>query len=186
MNDGHDAVQLLTDGQPELLAFIRRRARGRLLRYETAEDLSQAVTARALSGLSGFSGTDPKHFWAWLFKITLNHLDDRRDYWFALKRSATPVLRMAADGSWSGDVDEPATSVSGPATRAERRDLLVQVAHGLARLTERDRRLLQLASGGATDAELGAEFNMDTNSAGRAKRRALERLRALWPRDEKH
>ncbi|MCP3914246.1 MAG: RNA polymerase sigma factor [bacterium] len=172
----------IAEAQPQLVRFVRRRAQGRLLRYETVEDLAQAITARALSGSAGFEGDDPVRFWAWLYKVALNHLDDRRAYWMALKRYAGSTARLALADSGDG-VGEPAGNESGPATRAERREMLVVVARALAGLAERDRQLLELASQGASDAEIGVELGMAGESAGRAKRRALERLRAQWRRN---
>lgn len=176
-----DETELRDLLQREAEALLRylERAAGGLLRYESAEDLAQGLSCELLARPSGFEARDASSDRAWLFTAARAHLVDRRRHWSALKRGSGLLLRGALSGTRAG-LDDPdlfAASQTGPSTFAWRREQLVLAAQALSLLLERDRRLVELASEGASNAQIAASFELSTEAAAKAKNRALERLR---------
>lgn len=173
-------ARLLSAHRDELQRFVEHRAGGALIRMESSEDLAQDVCTRALKHSGSFERRDDASFRAWLFEIARNHLQDRRDYWSALKRSGAEVLRLgvieSADSSML-NVQELAASVTGPSTFAARREQLAVAAKALALLLPRDRTLVEGIAHGLTAPEQAAALSLTTAAIESARKRALERFR---------
>jgi RNA polymerase sigma factor (sigma-70 family) len=173
---------LLPATHEDLLRYVRRNA-GRLLRRESAEDLVQAIHARALEHGTGCTFVAREPFLAWLYKVAASHLADRHSYWSALRRSPDRLLRLTRAGSDTADplaVPEPATHATGPGTRAGRDEDSRRAARALALLPPRDRLLVE---GLAADVPLDAQaerLGISYTAARQSRHRAVARFRTAY------
>jgi RNA polymerase sigma factor (sigma-70 family) len=180
---GERFAELLERNRLDVQRFVERRAGGALIRMESSEDLAQDICARALRHSESFELRDEPSFRAWLFEIARNHLEDRRDYWSALKRAGSDVLRLGAadvSGGWPAEVRDVAASVTGPSTFASRREQLAIAARALSLLLPRDRELVEAIAGGQTAAEQARQMGLSASAVESARKRALERLRKTF------
>lgn len=180
---GGEVERLLGDSRGDLLAFVRRRAGSSLLRVETADDLVQGVYAHVLE--RGLDATlfDDDQKRAWLLRVADNFVKDRRDYWAALKRSGSLVLRLSLTDSVSPDmrpVGDLAASVTGPSTFAIRREQVAVAAVALDMLMPRDRELILGLCNGVELAEQAASLGMTYDAAQRARTRAIDRFQRTF------
>lgn len=166
-----------------LRRFVERDAAA-LLRHETADDLVQAIYARALDQLPRFSYRGADAYFGWLAHVARQHFADRHDYWTAARRQAGRVLRVAAS---SGDIRDGATSAvqvpaggSGPATFAVRREQLEIAARAVQDLAPRDQAVVRALTRGASIEELARELGVSYDAAEKAKSRALERFKKAF------
>ena len=183
MIPSNEFARWLERHRDDVLRFVERRAGGALIRMESAEDLAQDVCARALRHADKFELRDEPSFRAWLFEIARNHLDDRRDYWSALKRVGSDVLRWSppeTTGIAPLEVRDLAASVTGPSSFAVRREQLAIAAKALALLLPRDRELVEGASRGLSAGEQAAIFGTSTAAVESARKRAFERVRKTF------
>ncbi len=90
-----DLDHLLINHQEALRLYVERHASSRLLRYETPEDLVQGIFYTALRAASQFVYRSEKEFFGWIYLIARRHIYDRSTHWYALKRNAGKVLRVA-------------------------------------------------------------------------------------------
>jgi RNA polymerase sigma factor (sigma-70 family) len=150
-----------------------------LLRYESAEDLAQGATLRALQASARYVHRSEEGFVGWLVEIARAHVADRWDWWRARKRHAGRALRLAlGSGTTSSDgAPEPASRRTGPTTFAGRRELLARAARALAAIGERDGELVRQQVEGVSVEETAARLGLSYAAAQRARLRALERLR---------
>lgn len=177
MSETNDVPGLLARHTPELEALVRREA-GSILAFEEVSDLVQGVRERALSRAASFEWRGPEAALGWLRTLARSYLQDRREHWTALKRKPAALLRLTqGEGDTRAGTPPPASTRTGPATFAERRDSLVQAVRALDLLLPRDRELVLLSLEGLEPAEIGARLGLSADSAGRARSRALERLR---------
>jgi len=167
--------ELLPAYRDDLLRFVQRHA-GRLLRYETAEDLLQGIHLRALErgGTFRYRGREP--FLQWLFTMARQYLADRHAHWSALRRRPARLVRLTEG---AGGVPGGGT---GPVTFADRRDQLARAVRTLALLSARDRSLVQWASDGVPLREQATRLGLGYAAAKSASRRALDRFRKLYAR----
>ncbi len=173
---------LLARRGDDVLRFARRRA-GRLLRYETEEDLAQGIRAQALERGRDFEFRTEKEFLSWLYSVARSYLADRHAYWTALKRRPARLLRLTWAGSDTSDaaaVPEPPGTRTGPSTFASRREQLALAVKALALLLPRDRDLVTWDAEGHSVAELAQRLAISHEAAERARRRALERFRKAY------
>lgn len=173
---------LLALHRDALIRFLTKEASG-LLRYESEEDLAQGVHLRALGVEEHFAYEGEGQFFSWLWKVARQHVADRYDYWTALKRSAGRLLRVtggAEESSMAGSGVEPPASMTGPATFADRRDLLRVAMRALDTLRPRDRRVIELSALGADLKELGLKLDLAYDAAQQARSRAFERFRQAF------
>jgi RNA polymerase sigma factor (sigma-70 family) len=178
---GEDVGSLLGRHRDAVRSLVGREAAG-LLRYETAEDLVQAVSLRALEGAAGFEYRGEAAFLAWLRTVARSCLSDRRQYWAARKRQCRRLLRYTAgvpDGLDSAP--EPASPGAGPSTVAHRRELVQKVMKTLDLMLPRDRDLLLMTAEGLSVAEQAERLGVSYDAAERARLRALERFRKVFP-----
>lgn len=186
MSEGTPALpSLLVETRDDLAAFVRRHAAG-LLRFETADDLVQAVHVRALESEAHFSWRGREPFFAWLYTVARRELSDRRAHWAALKRGSGDLLRLtegAAGTSGTADpraVAAPPAKGSGPSTFADRREQLVRVIRTLDALLPRDRDLVRWTAEGVDLAEQAERLGISYDAVERARARALDRFRKAF------
>jgi len=173
--------ELLPRHRDSLQAFLERHG-GRVLRFETAEDLVQAVHLRALEGAARFSFRGERAFLEWMYAVARSHLADRHAYWLALRRSPGALVRLTRGATTGGGAaaPEPPRDATGPATFAERRDELELAYAALAALLERDQRLVRWSCDGREIREIAKELGVSYDAAERARLRALERFRKAY------
>ncbi len=181
--EGRDHSSLLAQYRPQLLAFAQREAGIPLLRFESADDLVQGIHQEALGSADRFEWRSEKEFLGWVFTIARHCLSARRAHWFALKRNCGKLLRLTwghpgADAS-SYRLD-PADTATGPATFADRRELLVLATKAIAMLLPRDRDIVRWTTEGMGVQEQAARLGLSYDAASRAQSRALERLRKAY------
>lgn len=173
-------AELLVRYRLPLLRHVERTA-GRVLRYETAEDLVQGIHLLALKVAGKFEDRGPEAFLAWQRRVARGFLKDRRAYWSAGKRRPARLFRLTQGASSDpGAVPEPAGAGTGPSTFANRRELLSLALKALGMLLPRDRDLVTWSSEGVTDEEIGARLGLEPRAAARARQRAVERYRRTW------
>ncbi|MEM8712225.1 MAG: sigma factor, partial [Planctomycetota bacterium] len=128
-----------------LRARVRRSAPRALLAMESVEDLVQEVHTRVLDRPDAYVEHEGVPFEAWLGRVATRVVQDRRDYFRALKRDGAKVLRLAFSSSESAQelLKDVAASVTGPLTFAARREQLHLAARALDTLMERDRWLIE-------------------------------------------
>jgi DNA-directed RNA polymerase specialized sigma24 family protein len=179
MTDATPLRALLLTHEPELRAFLGRHARG-LLQYEALDDLVHGVQARALAEEARFEYLGTEQAIGWLRTLARRHVADRADHYRAGKRRAARVLRLTWSDSAFGSPDAtagPATPRPGPATIAERRELVVLALRAVAALPPRDRDLVRWSSEGIPLAEQATRLGLGYDATQRAAHRALARLR---------
>ncbi len=177
-----DLERVLTEQRGDLLRFLELNAAA-LLRFESPQDLYGGMVVDLLSRTPDFVSLAPAADRAWLREAARFHLANRRRYWSALKRDTGRLMRTGmAERSAQGSsvynlVDGVAASQTGPSTFADRREQMVLLTQALSVLPDRDRRLVELASGELSNEEIGYELGLTAQAAAKAKSRALERLR---------
>ena len=183
MSDGgRQALDLLEAHGGVLRALVRAEAKG-LLRFESEEDLLQGIRQRVLETVADFEDRGPQAAAGWLRTVARSWLSRRRAYWSALKRDGGAMLRFT--GTWSGGATEgaaplPAGTLTGPATRADRREQLTLAVRALDLLLDRDRELVRLSCQGLSTAEIAGRLELSPEAAARARLRAIERLRKAY------
>jgi len=179
----HPAIETwLVRYRPDLVRFVRAHG-GRVLRFETAEDLTQGVHLRALDRSGGFEPGDERVFLAWMYKVARSYVADRRLHWSALKRNSGSLLRLTAASDATTDpraVVEPAPDVTGPSTFASRREQMVLAVRALSLLLERDRQIVRGHCDGLTISDLATRLGLKYDATRIAHARALERFRNAY------
>ena len=141
-----------------LFRFCRNAACRAGARWSDAEDIAQTVVERFL-----VDPTRVRRLKPWARVVVQRRL-----------------LRLWAASRQTVALDEARAVASPPEPR--RRDLAL-LARGLARLSERDRDLIRLALGGASQAEIGARLGLPAERVGtylaRARGRAARAVREL-------
>ena len=173
---------LLTEHRSTLARVVRHRGSG-ILRFESVEDLVQGVQLEALSVRERFEYRGDPEFIAWISQLARQHIANRWQYWSAKKRAAKHLVRVTLSDPDSVDGlrgFHPAAVGAGPATFAERRDLVVQATRALELLLERDRQLIEWSIAGITTEESAQRLGVSKDAAERARQRAFERLRKTW------
>ncbi|NUW41241.1 sigma-70 family RNA polymerase sigma factor [Nonomuraea rhodomycinica] len=156
-----DTAAAVAQMRARLVAFVARR----IDRHDDAEDVVQEVLLR----ISRSAGTlrDSERLDAWAYRIARNAIIDHQR---ATVRSGRALTRAAFDRSLGAGDSEP----------GELAALAGCLAPMLARLSERDRRAIELVDyGGLTQAE--AAHRLDVSLPGMKSRiqRARARLRSL-------
>lgn len=161
-----------------LLVWTRAKA---LLRYEAAEDLLQDVNLHALQVAGRFEYRSDEQFAGWLRKVAQQCLVNRHRSWSALRRNLGDLYGLAASTS----LDQrhrsanPSATEAGPASVAERRDLLTVMARMITTLPARDQQIVLWQAGGVPLAEIANRLGLSRESANRARLRSLQRLRIV-------
>lgn len=182
MSDPARLPDLLESHRASLHRFLEQRA-GRLLRYESSEDLLQGVHVRVLERGAGFEYRGEASFVTWLRTVAKSYLADRVAYWTALRRRPGALLRLTAAGGTTGapaGVLEPVAEATGPVTFAERREQLAAAIRALDLLLPRDREIMLLLREGHTIRDLAAHFDLGYDAAEKARARAIERFRKTF------
>lgn len=182
-SDSGDFDALLVRHREGLERWLGREA-GRLRLLDTPEDLAQETCLRALQSRERFELVSEGAFKAWLLTVADGVMKDRQRHWMAAKRDAARVLRLALAGEGGSGSSvaglTPASPRTGPATFAERRDLIRRAARALSTLPERDRELVRGLAAGATVEEAARAHDLTYAAAQRARLRALERFRLAY------
>jgi DNA-directed RNA polymerase specialized sigma24 family protein len=171
--------ELLPATHEDLLRFVRRNG-GRLLRRESAEDLVQAIHARALEHGADCTFVAREPFLKWLYRVAASHLADRHSYWRALRRSPDRLLRLTHAGSDTDDpvaVPEPVTPATGPGTRAGREEEARLALRALTLLLPRDRSLVEGLVADVPVEEEARRLGVTYTAARQARHRAVARFR---------
>ena len=176
----HDLSPLLEKHRSTLAGFVRRHA-GVSLQHETEEDLVQGIHMQAIAQAERFEYRSEPEFEAWVLRIARGHLSDRRAYWTASKRRPERLLRLTqSDGPSPGAAREPASSVPGPLTRADRADRLRLAEEALTMLLPRDADLVRGQADGLTIEDEAERLEISYAAAQKARERALDRYRKAF------
>lgn len=173
---------LLEQHRAALVRMVASEGRG-LLGRDSTEDLVQDICLRALRQEEQFVYRSEPEFFAWIKLITKQQIADRHDYWSALRRQAGQLLRITSSssaGSTGSPAVRPADGATGPATFADRREMLELASRTLGMMLERDRDLIRRISLGHDISELAKHLGISYSAAEIAKRRALERFRKTF------
>jgi RNA polymerase sigma factor (sigma-70 family) len=161
-------------------SIVRQEAGITLLRFDSVDDLIQGARQDVVRSAATFEWRGEDAFRSWLAIITRRHLSARREYWFACKRNPGAMLRLTLSGPGGTIRSQLAASGAGPATFAQRREQLTLVTKAVAMLLPRDRDLVAcIAQGNSTD-EIAVKFGLTPEAAGKARLRALDRLRKAF------
>ncbi len=182
MNAPPGLAELLVRQRAALLRFVANAGAG-LLRFESAEDLVQGVHQRALQSEDQFEYQGDQEFSSWMAKLARAHIADRHEHWSALKRGRGRLLRLTWSGSDTRDpnaVHTPAGSVTGPLSRAAKREQLQLAVKVLGALPPRDQQLVRWMSHGVPLQEQASRLDISHEAAQRAGHRALERYRKAF------
>lgn len=180
----HPALtELLVEHRAELAAFVARSA-GRILRYESADDLVQGVHLRAIERASSFRYRGPGEFIGWLETVARSHLADRHQYWHALRRRPARLVRLGtaqgASHGAAGGRDEPQATSTGPSTFTSRREQVAIALRALALLLPRDRDFVRWTCEDVPTVEQATRLGISLDAAARARQRAIERFRKAF------
>ncbi len=166
--------------RPRLMAFLNKEASG-LLRFESLDDIYQAVQLRALESARGFSDQGEEAFTGRLITLARRTIADRNDYWRAIKRDCGRLLRLSWSSSSGGTGGSRVVASSpGPSTWASRRELLILASRALAILGERDRDLIAGEMAGRPLSKVAESLEISNDAARKTRDRALERLRKTF------
>lgn len=178
-----ELARLLAEHQSDLESFLAPRA-GWLLRFESVEDLAQGVRMRVIERSGSFRYEGDAPFFAWLHRVAQSYLADRANYWSALKRRSSALLRLTAGGSegaaGTAAASMPISTMTGPETVAHRKELLTMAVQVLAALPERDAQLVRWSSEGVSLHEQASRLGISYEAAKKAGQRALERYRDAY------
>jgi len=169
-------ADLLQSERTALVQFVEREARG-LLKKESAEDLVQGVHLRALQQEAAFTYRSDAEFFGWLKIIARQHIADRHDYWMALRRRATRMLRVTSSDATIGVQLEG--KITGPTTFAARREMMELGAKAISLLLPRDQEIVRLVTEGAATKEVAAALGLAPSAAEQARHRAMQRFSKL-------
>lgn len=174
-------LQDLLVERASLLDALVRRHGGALLRKESVDDLAQGIRVRLLEKQSAFEWRGEAAFGGWLEAVVRNELNGRRAYWNAARRAAGHVLRLTVGPQSTGHVGvQPAASLTGPLSFAERRDQIDLALEAMETLLPRDQSILELERGGASVAEVAEALDLTAAAAAKARQRALDRFRRAF------
>lgn len=168
---------VLTNQRASLRALVEREASG-VLAFESADDVVQGITMRALS--ARFEYRDEASTVAFVRVLARHYIADRHDYWCALRRGSGKVLRLTWSDSKTASSPVPPQSSPGPATFAERRELIALATKALHTLPDRDRQLVTWMSQGIDLDEQAERLELSYAACQRAGHRALDRFRIAF------
>ena len=172
--------ELLVSHRDDLSRFVARHA-GRILRFESADDLVQGIHVRALARATEFRYRGREPFCAWMYTIARSHIADRHAYWAALRRRPARLVRLGtASGTGATGVGEPAATSTSPSAFASRREQLDLALRALALLLPRDRDLVRWTCEDVDVATQAERLGITLDAADRARRRAVERFRKAF------
>lgn len=174
-------AELLERHRGVIVRYLARHGSG-LLRFESAEDLAQGVSLKALRGEKHFTYQGEEPFIGWICTLARQHIADRNAYWKALKRNAGPMLRVtygpAATDAGAGVA--PADIARGPRTFAGVREQVEMAARALATLPPRDAQIVELIQAGEDVQTIADTIGVSYAAAQRARLRAIERFKKAF------
>lgn len=133
---------LLTRFLPGLRAFLAREAGALVRAKESASDLAQSVCREVLERLRDerFEYRGEAQFVRWLQQAAVHKLQNRHRFYRAEKRDAGREQTPAGDSGLAGI----AAATGTPSAAAARQEHDAELVAALAKLTERDRQVIQL------------------------------------------
>ena len=164
-------AELLEKHRSALVAYVARHG-GRILRFETADDIAQGICLRLLERPDAFDYEGEKQFLSWMYAATKNFLANRHAYWLAVRRRPSALLTLTTHG--------PAATATGPPTFAERREALGLAYEALAVLLDRDRQLVLWTAEDVPLRTIGERLGLSYSAVERARARAIERFRQAY------
>jgi len=160
-----DWSELYRSIYPDLVRFIHRK----VWDGERAQELAQEVFVRALRD-------QPERPRAWLFTVAANLARDEARG--AIRRKAHLTLLKTEEA-------EREVAQENPAEIVERDELLGEVRGALDSLSERDREVLLMWSGGLSYGEIAEATGLSAGAIGTTLSRARKRLVAAYDEREK-
>ncbi len=175
-------AQILERRRGDLLELLRREASG-LLGHESAEDLLQGVSVRALERARFFQYRSEREAFFWLAEVARQHVADRHRYWKALRRAAGKTLHLTAGGgktTASGRAGALASSQTSPSTAASRNESVALAVKALGILFPRDRDLIVWMTEDVPLEEMARRLGVGHDAAKKARERAVTRFRKAF------
>lgn len=172
---GQALEQIVATYRPRLHALALRFTRN----HHDAEDIVQDAFLRAFRAAPEFRGDSS--LGTWLHSIVTNLARNRYWYWQRRKKHETVSLDAPVNGANKlalGEVlaREDATT----SEQVEQFDLADQIGQGMARLSERDRRILELRNiRNATYTEIASALEIELGTVKSRIFRARDRLRTI-------
>ena len=167
--DEQAAVEVVRRYEPAIRAYVRARLNARLRRQFDSVDVCQLVLAsffpRAAEGEYEWMES-PDQLMKWLVKMASNKLNKQVRHALAEKRDVRH--QEAIPDKWEVAADCPT-----PSREATRRELLREVHR---RLSEPERRLLELRGAGRSWAEIAAELGGTSQALRKQWQRLQERI----------
>lgn len=175
-------AELLHRHHDDAIRFVQHEAGVVLLRFDTPEDLVQGAFCRALECYEQFEYQGDAAFRGWLKQVLRHHVIDRRDYWFAMKRNRGRLLRLTWQGVGASSAHplDLAGSDTGPSSFAARREHLQFITRATGLLLGRDQDLVRWTAQGVTLQDVAQRLGITENAAGRARTRAMVRLKKIF------
>jgi len=165
--------ELLDRHVARLRSFVRRRLGARLAARESSRDVVQSVLREAVTGLDGFSASEPpasSGFWRWLARTAENKLASRGRFWSRQRRDAAHEEPAEADGLQDPDP-------SSPSQAAIAREELERLERAFAELPPAWREVIVLVRlSGLSHAEAARRLGRTEASTRTLLSRALARL----------
>lgn len=165
-----DALAAQARHDPAAFATLYRRYAAPIYRYcdralgdrGQAEELTQTVFLRALSGLPGYRGGS---FRSWLFAIAHNEV-------ISTRRARRPVIDLAQNEDIADSAASPEEVAIAAATHRE-------ITQLLAKLPAEQRAVVELRLAGLRDKEIAAVLGRSPGAVRMAQYRAVQQLRGL-------
>lgn len=180
MSTDRDIASGIAEIEPAIRRLVREEAGAALLRFDSVSDLVQGAMREGVRAASGFEERGEDAFRAWVYQIARRHLNARREYWFACKRNAGPLLRLSLSGADRTIHLDPSDARTGPATVAFRREQMILMTRAIAMLMPRDRDIVTWVGRGERSPEIASRLGITDGAAEKARTRALERLRKAF------
>ena len=138
--------QLVVGYHGSLRVAVDRKLTGAVRRYVDAEDVLQAAYTAAFKSVTGCQFQDPAAFYKWLETIAFDRLKDMQR---ALRRQKRDIGRVV-QGSFAASASSPdflhrlAAPDSTPSRKLVRDETIAALTSSLARLTEDQRKVVQM------------------------------------------
>lgn len=176
--DGAALEVLLERHLPGLRAYVRGRMGAELRARESVSDVVQSTCREILEGAGNFVHPGASAFRRWLFTTAARKVCSRLEHHRALKRGATPALRIGvSSGMTESRLVDCYRRFSRPGDGLELRDELERIESALDRLSEEQREVVLLAHAAELPrAEIASKLGKPEATVRSILHRALARL----------
>lgn len=152
---------------PRVEAIVRTRL-GRALRRDLESgDVVQETLIKVLGSLENFEQRDERSFIRWVSKIVENQLRQDARFFNALRRDRKREIQISSDDSSVHGVPEPRDDGDGPASAAEKAELVDQMRAARSTLSENHRQVLALWDGTCSWADVATAMGLASPDAAR-------------------